>query len=165
MFSHSIKTFITFPLFIAAAIGSSNAQPITNQDLVLDCLARIGDETTWQECRGMMFAPCQEHKIGTDTHAACLLGEKNNWENKLTDIQEELVSKLTKTGNGELAELMSSWVEFRDARCSEVSASNASAEKSVRLGCEITEIAGLSAEFQACLEGRSTTQYCVLKES
>jgi len=154
---------ITFAFMIA--VPASNAQPITNQDLVLDCLARIGDETSWQECRGMMFAPCQEHKLGTDTHAACLTGEKNGWESKISDFQEELVSKLTKTGNKILAELMSNWVEFRDARCSEVAASNASAEKSVRLGCEITEIAGLTAEFQACLEGRSTTQYCMLKES
>jgi|GEM_PF-318736 len=154
-------------LYLAACFLalSATAQPITNQDLVLNCLVRIGEETNWQECRGMMFAPCQEHKVETDTHVACLTREKQNWESEMSDTQEALLEKLTPTGNNTLAQLMRDWFEFRDTRCNDVADARPSAARSVRLGCEITEIAGITAEFQACLEGRSTTQYCMLKES
>ena len=164
MVSRAARVFFAFLIAMVTAFGPAHAQPITNQDLVLDCLARIGDETTWQECRGMMFAPCQEHKVGTDTHVACLMGEKTDWEGEMSDIQTSLLEKLTPTGNNTLAELMRDWFEFRETRCNDVAAARPSAAKSARLGCEVTEIAGITAEFHACLEGRSTTQYCMLKE-
>lgn len=143
---------------------SAHAQPITNQTLVLNCLAQIGEETSWQECRGMIFAPCQEHKVGTDTHSACLLKQKTDWENEMSNQQEVLVEKLTLSGNSMLAELMGNWFSYREARCSEVAQARPEAGKSAKLGCEVAEIAGITAEFQACLEGRSTTPYCTIKE-
>lgn len=142
----------------------ANAQPITNQKLVLNCLALINDTTSWEECRGMMFAPCGEHPVGTDTHGACLLKQKMDWENQMADLQETLVEKLTLSGNSMLAELMGNWFAYREARCSEVAAARPGAEKSAKLGCEVAEIAGISAEFEACLEGRSTTPYCTIRE-
>ena len=30
--------------------------------------------------------------------------------------------------------------------------------------CQITEFAGLTGEYAACLEGRSTAEYCILKD-
>lgn len=140
------------------------AQPITNQTLVLNCLAVIGDETSWQECRGMMFAPCQEHSVGTATHQSCLLKQKTDWENEMADQQELLVEKLTLPGNSMLAELMGNWFSYRETRCNEVAEAKPEAGNSAKLGCEVAEIAGITAEFQACLEGRSTTPYCTVKE-
>ena len=142
----------------------ANAQLVTNQDLVLNCLAQIGEETSWQECRGMIFAPCQEHTVGTDTHSACLLKEKINWETEMNNSQEVLVEKLTLSGNSMLAELMGNWFTYREARCNEVAQTRPEAGKSAKLGCEVAEIAGITAEFEACLEGRSTTPYCTIKE-
>ncbi len=150
-------------IFFLGIIPAS-AQPVTNQDIVLACLAQIGEETTWRECRGMMFAPCQEHSVGTDTHAACLLKQKADWEAKMTSTQELLVEKLTLSGNSMLAELMGNWFSYREARCSEVALTRLEAGKSAKLGCEVAEIAGITAEFEACLEGRSTTPYCTIKE-
>lgn len=155
-------------VMVAAVFGlfqtSAQAQPITNQTLVLNCLAQIGEETSWQECRGMIFAPCQEHAVGSDTHSACLLKQKTDWQNEMSNQQEELVEKLTLSGNSMLAELMGNWFTYREARCNDVAAARPQAGKSARLGCEVTEIAGITAEFQACLEGRSTTPYCKIKE-
>lgn len=152
-----------FVLFFALP-NISKAQPITNQTLVLNCLATIGDETSWPECRGIMFAPCEEYTVGTAVHQSCLLRQKTDWENEMADKQEALVEKLTASGNSMLAELMSNWVTYREARCMEVSAERPEAERSAKLGCEVAEIAGITAEFDACLEGRSTTSYCTLKE-
>jgi len=145
-------------------VTPSSAQPITNQTLVLNCLAQIGEETSWEQCRGMIFAPCQEHKVGTDTHGACLLKQKSEWEAEMQSLQEDLVEKLTPSGNSMLAELMVNWVSYRATRCSEVAEAKSETGKSAKLGCEVTEIAGIAAEFQACLEGRSTTPYCTIKE-
>lgn len=154
---------ILIALFVMG-VSQASAQPVTNQDLVLSCLAQIGEETSWQECRGMMFAPCQEHTVGTDTHSACLLKQKTDWEAEMTGIQEVLVEKLTISGNSMLGELMGNWVSFREARCSEVAQERPEVGKSAKLGCEVAEIAGITAEFEACLEGRSTTPYCTIKE-
>lgn len=140
------------------------AQPITNQTLVLNCLAVIGDETSWQECRGMMFAPCQEHSVGTATHQSCLLKQKTDWENEMADQQELLVEKLTLPGNSMLAELMGNWFSYRETLCNDLAEAKPEAGNSAKLGCEVAEIAGITAEFQACLEGRSTTPYCTVKE-
>lgn len=164
MVSISAKITLGTLLAIHLAAGPTHAQPITNQELVLNCLATIGESTSWEECRGMIFAPCQEHKAGTDTHIACLVGEKSDWENKMSDLQETLVGKLTRDGNATLAELMASWFEFREGRCNDVAEARPEAARSAKLGCEITEIAGITAEFQACQEGRSTTPYCTFKE-
>lgn len=150
---------------LAAIVSPAKAQtPITNQTLVLNCLAQIGEETSWPECRGMMFAPCGEHKVGTDTHGACLLKQKQDWENEMSNQQEALIGKLTLSGNSMLAELMGNWYSYREARCNEVAAERPEAENSAKLGCEVAEIAGITAEFQACLEGRSTTPYCTIRE-
>jgi hypothetical protein len=112
----------------------------------------------------MIFAPCGEHTVGTDTHAACLLKQKTDWESEMNNQQEVLVEKLTLSGNSMLAELMGNWFSYREARCNEVAEARPEAGKSAKLGCEVAEIAGITAEFQACLEGRSTTPYCTIKE-
>lgn len=151
-------------ILLLLGITPVSAQRITNQKLVLNCLAQLGEETSWQQCRGMIFAPCQEHTVGTDTHGACLLKQKTDWETEMSNHQEVLVEKLTLSGNSMLAELMGNWFSYREARCNEVAEARPEAEKSAKLGCEVAEIAGLTAEFQACLEGRSTTPYCTIKE-
>ena len=157
-----MKTFII--LFAFILLTKVQAQPITNQTLVLNCLAQIGEETSWQQCRGMIFAPCGEHTVGTDTHSACLLKQKTDWENEMSNQQEILIEKLTLSGNSMLAELMGNWFSYREARCNEVAEARPEAGRSAKLGCEVAEIAGITAEFQACLEGRSTTPYCTIKE-
>lgn len=154
----------TLLILLLLGITPAKAQPITNQTLVLNCLAQIGEETSWQQCRGMIFAPCQEHTVGTDTHSVCLLKQKTDWETEMADQQEMLVEKLTLSGNSMLAELMGNWFSYREARCNEVASTRPEAGKSAKLGCEVAEIAGITAEFQACLEGRSTTPYCTIKE-
>ena len=143
---------------------SAQAQPITNQTLVLNCLAVIGEETSWEQCRDMMFASCQEHTIGTATHQSCLLKQKTDWENEMNSQQEVLVEKLTLSGNSMLAELMGNWFSYRETRCNEVAEARPETGASAKLGCEVAEIAGITAEFEACLEGRSITPYCTIKE-
>ena len=150
--------------FFVIFTSQVSAQPVTNQDLVLSCLAQIGEETSWQECRGMIFAPCQEHAVGTDTHSACLLKQKMDWETEMIETQEILLEKLTLSGNSMLGELMGNWFSYREAKCNEVAQARPDVEKSAKLGCEVAEIAGITAEFEACLEGRSTTPYCTIRE-
>jgi len=163
-----VKSSVCIGLLVmmsALSLRQTYAQTtVTNQTLVLNCLASVGDETSWPECRGMIFLPCEEHTAGTTVHLSCLLKQKTDWENRMADTQENLLEELTPEGNSMLAALMSQWGVFRDSRCDGVANSQPGGERPARLGCEIMEIAALTAEFEACLAGRSQTSYCMLRQ-
>jgi len=156
--------FCVLVMMMVLPIHKTYAQTsVNNQTVVLDCLATVGDETSWEECRGMIFSPCEEHTAGTTVHLSCLLKQKTDWENRMADTQENLLERLTPEGNSMLAELMSQWGVFRDSRCDGIANSQPGGERPARLGCEIMEIAALTAEFEACIAGRSQTSYCMLR--
>ena len=65
----------------------------------------------------------------------------------------------------DLTEILSGWINYVSQKCQTVEdAADNSTLAAKQLGCQITELAGLSGEYAACLEGRSTADYCVLKD-
>jgi len=136
-----------------------------SQEAVITCLMFMGEETTWPQCAGLMFAPCADQEVGTDGHVQCLGSEKKDWEETLQDQIASLSPKLTSVGSGQLTELMSGWVKLVSQNCSEVAATKeGAAQDSALIGCEISEIAGVMTEFRACELGLSTAPYCVFPE-
>ena len=158
-----MRLFLAAMLIAASPTFASEIE--STQDAVVDCLARIGDETEWAECRKIMFEPCTGHEVGSENHIICLEGHKLDWQTYMEDYRQLLDTKLTTSGSSMLAELMGQWFGYMAARCNDVAVARASiSEEAAKLGCEIAELAGITAEFDACLDGRSTTPYCVIEE-
>ncbi len=147
------------------------AAPATAQDLpvaqdklvVLACLEQMEITTTWPQCLGLMFEPCAEEVPGSDGHAACLTGVRDEWRGSAKVLQEELMTKVTTNGANQLLNLIVIWSDYVTQKCEEVAQSRPGGADSARLGCEVSELAGLTDEFAACLEGRSTAEYCEIK--
>jgi hypothetical protein len=158
-------------LLIAGAACLAFAQPsfaLEIEDekvLVLACLEQMDNETTWNQCLNLMFQPCVGEVVGSDGHVACLKDERIEWGKVAEKLQREVSAAVTAKGNTQLAEIMGSWTGIIVQNCADVGASRqATGSESARLGCEISEMVGLSGELAACLEGRSTAEYCAFKE-
>ncbi len=94
--------------------------------------------------------------VGTRDHAACLFGLREDWRLDMVTRQTEVLKTVTPKGGAEMVDLLSAWPTYVDKKCSAVAAEKEEADAaSARLGCEISEIVLISAEFQACLEQRS----------
>jgi hypothetical protein len=133
--------------------------------LVLACFENLEESTTWEQCVGLMFQPCAGEDVGTKAHVACLEGEQDSWRGTLDTLQADVFDAISTQGATELTDVMGQWTGYVGQKCEEAAASrDGDAASSARLGCQISEIAGLSGEFAACLEGRSTAQYCTYKE-
>jgi hypothetical protein len=133
--------------------------------LVLACLEQMDQSTTWNQCLNLMFQPCVGEEVGSDGHVACLTGERTAWGKVAERLQLDVSAAITADGNTQLAEILGSWTGVIVQNCAEVAAAKAATgSESARLGCEITEVVGLSGELAACLEGRSTAEFCTFKE-
>ncbi len=142
------------------------AEPLIAEDkvLVLGCLEQIEQGTTWRQCVNLMFEPCAAQTPGTDGHVACLNGVRGEWSETVQTLQVEVMDAVTLTGQSQISDLMDLWSKFVVQKCNEVAIAKPTGAESARLGCEISEFAGLADEFAACLEGRSTADYCEIKE-
>ena len=132
---------------------------------VLDCVSRMEVQTTWDQCRRLMFLPCEPHAVGSAQHLACLDEEKLHWTKIRDGFHAAVLERLTSTGGAMLTDLTGQWYGFVGQKCGAVAKEKADiSADAARSGCEISEIVGLSAELQACLDGRSTSPYCTMKE-
>jgi hypothetical protein len=154
--------------FSASAPTQAQAsEPLIAEDklLVLGCLEQIEQGTTWGQCVNLMFAPCAAETPGTDGHVACLTGVRGEWSETVRNLQAKVLDVVTIGGQSQIVDLMDLWSKFVVQKCNEVALARSTGAESARLGCEVSEFAGLADEFAACLEGRSTADYCTLKEN
>lgn len=151
--------------FLAFAQPSLAVEIDDEKVLVLACLERMEDGTTWSQCLNLMFQPCVGETVGSEGHVACLTTERVAWGKVAETLQLEVSGAITAKGNTELAEILGSWTGIIVQNCAEIAAAkSATGADSARLGCEISEVVGLSGELAACLEGRSAAEYCTFKE-
>ncbi|MFY0692061.1 MAG: hypothetical protein JXR14_09105 [Paracoccaceae bacterium] len=142
--------------------ASVAAEPLDEGKLqVLSCLEQLDQGVEWSQCLDLMFGPCVDHAVGSQPHLACLGEERQAWRLVLEDLQAQVFEAVTPLGASELATLLGQWTGYVVQKCEAVGLARAdiSAEAG-QLGCEITEMVGLSGEFAACLEGRSAAPYC-----
>lgn len=151
--------FMMFLSFDGAVAGDEDRKN------VLDCVSRMDAQTTWDQCRRLMFLPCESHKVGSESHLTCLNEEKLHWTKIRDGFHTALVGKLNSTGSAMLTDLTGQWYGFVGQKCGLVAKEKASiSADAARSGCEISEIVGLSAELLACLDGRSTSPYCTIEK-
>ena len=153
-------------LIAALAVSPAIAETPLAQDkiLVLACLENMEQGTTWPQCVELMFQRCVSHEVGTDAHAACLSEVREDWSGTVKDLQGQVIEAVTSSGSSELLDLMGQWTGYVVQKCQEVADTKTTGAQSARLGCEVSELAGLSGELAACLEGRSSAGYCEFKE-
>lgn len=151
-------------LMASPAMAADTTTVAPEKVLVLACLENMGTTTEWSQCVELMFQPCVTHAVGSDAHAACLSGEREVWADTVRILQTDLQAAITTEASSEVLDIMGQWTGYVVQKCESQAASRETGAESARLGCEISELAGLSGEFAACIEGRSTAQYCVYKE-
>ncbi|MEM6595699.1 MAG: hypothetical protein AAF672_12995 [Pseudomonadota bacterium] len=155
---------LAFATLLLASPAAAEELPIAEDKLVvLACLEQMEITTTWPQCLNLMFEPCAEEVPGSDEHATCLTGVRDAWRGSAKTLQEEVMSRVTTEGANQVLNLIVIWSDFVTQKCEEVAQSRPEGAESARLGCEVSEIAGLTDEFAACLEGRSTAEYCEIE--
>ncbi|MEM6620275.1 MAG: hypothetical protein AAF761_06300 [Pseudomonadota bacterium] len=131
---------------------------------VVTCLGEMGMTTDWDVCRTQMFEPCATGQVGTSVHVECLRVERDGWMGTMEAARIALDPVLTEQSRTELASLIGQWFGYLGNRCAAVASENPAAGEAAVLGCEISELAGLTTELMACAAGRSVEPYCVLKD-
>ena len=159
-----MNKFIVAAFVILGTAGQ--ADPILPKAHVsaLACLENLGTKSTWNQCLGQLFAPCLGDAVGSESHVRCLKGQREDWSVSMTLLQAEVTDAITLKAATEMSEILGGWVNYVSQKCEAVSVNASISADSARLGCQITEFAGLTGEYAACLEGRSTAEYCVLKD-
>lgn len=148
-----------------AGVNVAKADVPKEHIFALACLENLEISTTWSQCVGLMFAPCAPYDVGSDDHVACLRREKANWNTTMQTLQTNVQQVITPTAAGELVKILSGWVSYVSQTCEAAGQAHSSTSvEAAELGCQITELAGLSGEYAACLEGRSNSEYCVIKQ-
>ena len=128
------------------------------------CLENMEGSTTWNQCLGLIFAPCLEDAIGSEVHVSCLQGQRKDWNGSMQLLQSDVTDAITLKSAEDLIKILSGWINYVSQKCQAGAASKGNPALAVKqLGCQITEIVGLTGEYAACLEGRSTAEYCILK--
>ena len=158
-------------LMIAAALCTFGAMAQAQSSLpqehinAMACLENMGASTSWNQCLGLIFAPCLEDEVGSEVHVNCLQDQRENWSASMQFLQEDVTDAITLKSAEDLFEILSGWINYVSQKCQAgEDATDNSAMVVKQLGCQITELVGLSGEYAACLEGRSTAEYCVLKD-
>ena len=150
-------------LLIATPAYASEVE--TQQDAVLACLSKMDTDTSWAECRSMLFEPCAEETVGSESHLTCLASEKKAWQGEM-DLRRDLLNeKLTTNGSAMMTDLLGQWFGYVANKCQAVADEKAGiSSEAAFAGCEISEIAGITLDFETCLKGNSTSPYCIHKE-
>lgn len=162
----TLRLFQWVLLVMSAIVASTimvRAEP--QQEDVLSCFAEMGVETTWGTCLETMFAPCAENEIGSSDHIGCLADERESWRAAKFEAETEVLARLTEGGMAELSGLMLAWPQFVEDKCAAVAEGRADISfEAASLGCQISELALLTNEMTACLNGRSEEPYCQLRD-
>ncbi|MEM9427656.1 MAG: hypothetical protein AAGA06_13245 [Pseudomonadota bacterium] len=151
-------------LVIAAIAFATAIRADTQQQDVLGCFDGIGGETEWNQCLNLMFAPCADEDVGSEAHIGCLGQEREGWRQAKLSVEADILARLTEPGMEVLSGLMLAWPQFVEDKCKAVAESRAAISyDAASLGCQISELALLTNEMTACLDGRSTEEYCQLR--
>ena len=59
------------------------------QEDVLTCISGVGASTTWNQCLGQIFAPCEGMEVGSDPQIACLQ-EQEVFQSLAEDLNIEM---------------------------------------------------------------------------
>ena len=158
-----------FLLSVGLAVLATAAQADTKlpQSHVnsMACLENMGQSTSWGQCLGLIFEPCVRLEVASDAHLACLQSERKEWTATMRLLQEDVTEAITVKSAEDLASILSGWINYVSQKCqAEGDPEGKPRLAAKQLGCQITELVGLSGEYAACLEGRSTADYCVLKK-
>ncbi|WP_069299710.1 hypothetical protein [Neptunicoccus sediminis] len=142
------------------------AQESSEQTRVVACLSGMEQgQTSWPECRSLLFHPCETFPVGGEDHLTCLAEQKADWRAHLDATTLTLNARLTAEGSGQLTDLLGQWFGYVGNKCNGVAQEKADiSADAARLGCEISEFAGLSTEFDSCLQGKSLSPYCIVQE-
>jgi len=160
-----IRLACVFVLGANAGFAQGAPEEDVRRQAVLGCLAEMDVSTTWDQCRTQMFAACAGLEVGAADHLACLTEDKAGWQALMTGYQAVLTERLTSAALLDLTGLMGQWTGYVGQKCADVGEARAEISREAAvLGCEISEIAGLTVEFAACDAGQSTAPYCTLKE-
>lgn len=160
---------IVLALTLATATGIS-ATPLaaeeTVQAQVLTCFGDIGAGSDWNSCLNTMFAPCAGEEIGSEAHLGCLTQQRADWRAAKIETETDVLKALSEQGMEDLSGLMMAWPSFVEDKCEAVAEWRADISRDAAyLGCQISELALMTNEMTACLEGRSTEEYCQLQEN
>lgn len=160
-----MKQIIAASALAFVGSGAFASEFESTQDFVVDCLSRMEAGTTWDQCRTILFSDCKTDTIGSPEHLSCLTTQREDWRVYLNDYTVLLNRKLTTEGSLQLNNLVGQWFGYVGNQCASVAESfKETGPEAARLGCEISEYAGMAAEFAACLDGRSVAPYCEIKE-
>ena len=129
------------------------------------CLENMEVSTTWNQCLGLIFSSCSENNVGSEAHLSCLQVQLDEWNESLQVLQTDVIEAITLKSAEDLSKILSGWINYVSQKRQATESSMSKSElKAKQLGCQITENIGLAGEYAACLEGRSTAEYCVFKE-
>jgi hypothetical protein len=152
-------------LSAALCVGGAVQAQESHQDWAIDCLSKMETDTSWPECRKGLFAPCEGSAVGSEPHLACLKKHRETWRLHLDKQTGALNKRLSPEGSRQLSDLLGQWFGFVGNKCGSVAQAKADiSADAARMGCEISEFAGLATEFQSCLSGNSVSPYCILKD-
>ncbi len=158
---------VNWILLVISAIVMSTmmARAEAQQDAVLNCFSEMESGMAWEKCLETMFAPCADEEVGSQEHVGCLSRERENWRAAKLDVEGDVIARLSEDGMTELSGLMLAWPKFVEDKCNAVAETRASISfEAAELGCQISELALLTNEMTACLEGRSTEAYCQIRD-
>lgn len=159
--------FVNWILLVIAAIIMSTvlAHAETQKDAVLDCFSDMERGVAWETCLETMFAPCAGEDVGSEAHLGCLTKERQYWRDAKFKAETSVLARLSEAGMTELSGLMLAWPKFVDDKCKAVAESRATiSSDAASLGCQISELALLTNEMTACLNGASSEAYCQLRD-
>lgn len=152
-------------LVVSAIVLATIVRADTPQRDVLTCFEGIGAETEWNQCLNIMFAPCADQEVGSAGHLGCLTEQRETWRTAKLAAEKGVIDRLTEDGMAELSGLMMAWPEFVEDKCNAVGDARANiSREAADLGCQISEYALLTNEMTACLSGKSTEDYCQLRD-
>ena len=131
------------------------------QSLALVCTKNLGEETVWSECLDLIFEPCADKTPGEEAHTECLVSLRESWRVTSKALEGSVRNVLKPSREIELTDILGQWNKFVVDKCKSVSNSKPEVfRQSAEIGCEITELVGLSSELSTCLSGDSKATYC-----
>lgn len=164
-FGLGLAACFAFPVTLAAPAWAETGEIPQAKRVVLTCLDGMETETTWGQCLDILFEPCAVHAVGSKDHVGCLFKERQDWRLVMEEEQVRVLKELTPGGAADLAQIMSQWFGYVGQKCGGVAEEKADiSADAAQLGCEISEIVGVTAEFSTCRSGNSTAPYCIIQE-
>ena len=110
-------------LMIAAALctfgGMAQAQSSLPQEHInaMACLENMGTSTSWNQCLGLIFAPCVTDEVGSEAHVACLQVQRENWSASMQFLQKDVTDAITLKSAEDLFEILSGWINYVSQKC------------------------------------------------